>query len=106
MAQCILTRFIPCTASKGSRIKAEWSVGGFSKQSVTIPYPHELSSGEGHLKAACMLLKANNRYNDEQSLFDYYAEAGYKLIQSETEKGYVFSIDYCHNIIDLAKVEF
>lgn len=49
--QAIITKFLPCINTKGSRIKATCQAG-----SVTIDYPHELSGMDCHAKAAYALL--------------------------------------------------
>jgi hypothetical protein len=49
--KAIVTKFLPCTDTKGSRIKA--SAEGV--KSVTIPYPHELSGEACHEAAALAL---------------------------------------------------
>lgn len=41
--QAITTKYIPCTNTKGSRIKATCERG-----SITIPHPHELSGEAAH----------------------------------------------------------
>lgn len=46
--KAIQTRYLGPTNSRGSRIKA-WAEGG---NSVTIPYPYELSGENVHRKAA------------------------------------------------------
>lgn len=46
--KAIQTRYLPCTNTRGSRIKA-WAEGGHS---VTIPYPQELSGEDVHRLAA------------------------------------------------------
>ena len=46
--KAIITKYLGATNTKGSRIKA--SDGG--RNSVTIPYPHELDSEDAHRKAA------------------------------------------------------
>jgi hypothetical protein len=69
----IHTRFIPCTDTKGSRIKA-YTVGfgehkGFE---ATIGYPHELSGHLSHFEAVKALVSkhklewdlSNMRYGD------------------------------------------
>lgn len=45
--QAIITKYLPATNSRGSRIKATCSSG-----SVTIPYPYELSGQAVHRAAA------------------------------------------------------
>lgn len=50
--QAIVTKYLPCTNTKGSRIKAFCDAG-----SITIPYPHELSGMAVYRKAAEMLLE-------------------------------------------------
>ena len=49
--QAIITKFLPCTNTKGSRIKATCQAG-----SIIIDYPHELSGMNCHAKAAYALL--------------------------------------------------
>lgn len=53
--KAIVTKYLPCTSTRGSRIKA--SAEG--TKSVTIPYPHELSGQEVHRAAAIELCKRN-----------------------------------------------
>lgn len=50
--KAIQTKYLPCTNTKGSRIKA---FTGEKGQTVTIGYPHELSGEAVHAKAAVML---------------------------------------------------
>ena len=100
MAQGIMTRFIPCTASKGSRIKAEWSVGGYATKSVTLGYPHELNQSDAHLFVAVELIRRNTSY-DGINLLEYFKQQGYNLVSCETEKGYVFAIDFGHNVVEV-----
>ncbi len=45
--EAIITKYLPATNSRGSRIKATCASG-----SVTIPYPHELSGQAVHRAAA------------------------------------------------------
>jgi hypothetical protein len=52
--KAIQTKYLPCTNTKGSRIKA-WTEGG---NSITIGYPHELPQGEEAHKKAAEALKA------------------------------------------------
>lgn len=52
----IQTKYLPPTATRGSRIKA-WTCTGHS---VTIDYPHELSHECGHYKAVQELIKKHN----------------------------------------------
>lgn len=49
--QAILTKYIPCTNTRGSRIKASCERG-----SCFIPYPHHVNSEEGHKLAAQALV--------------------------------------------------
>jgi hypothetical protein len=49
--QAIQTRFMPCTNTRGSRIKASCERG-----SITIPYPHELSGNDIHRAAVDALV--------------------------------------------------
>ena len=50
--QAIHTKYIPCTNTRGSRIKATCERG-----SITIDYPHELSGDEVHREAVRQLLE-------------------------------------------------
>ena len=51
--QAILTKYIPATNFKGSRIKAQCERG-----SITISYPHELSGADCHIAAVdCLIAK-------------------------------------------------
>jgi hypothetical protein len=45
--QAIITKYLPATNSRGSRIKATCAAG-----SITISYPYELSGQAVHRKAA------------------------------------------------------
>jgi len=49
--KAILTKYIPCSNTRGSRIKAY----DCDKNSVTIPYPHELSGEDVYRLAAVRL---------------------------------------------------
>ena len=50
--QAIHTKYLPCTNTRGSRIKATCERG-----SITIDYPHELSGDEVHREAVRQLLE-------------------------------------------------
>ena len=50
--QAILTKYIPASSTKGSRIKATCEAG-----SLYIPYPHELSGQAVYRAAAEALVK-------------------------------------------------
>lgn len=54
MRQTILTKFVPATNNRGSRIKAVQSGWSDKREctSVTIPYPHELNTEQAHMLAA------------------------------------------------------
>lgn len=49
--QAIHTKYLPCTNTLGSRIKATCERG-----SITIPYPYELSGDERHREAVRQLV--------------------------------------------------
>ena len=51
--QAIITKYIPATDLRGSRIKARCDRG-----SITIGYPHERRQGEDAHRAACEALVA------------------------------------------------
>ena len=50
--QAILTKYLPATNCKGSRIKASCDRG-----SITVSYPHELSGEACHVYAADKLIE-------------------------------------------------
>jgi hypothetical protein len=54
--KAILTKYLPCTNKRGSRIKASDECGN----SITISYSHELSGEEVHRAAADELMKKMN----------------------------------------------
>lgn len=56
--QAIITKYLPVTNTRASRIKAQCAAG-----SVTIDYPHELSGMDCHAKAAKALV-AKLGWND------------------------------------------
>ena len=72
--KAISTKYIGPTNTKGARIKA-YAEGG---NSVTISYPHELSTEKAHLEAA-LCLRDKMNWNDSG-----------KLIGGGTADGYVF----------------
>lgn len=63
MYYAIHTKYIPATNSRGSRIKAT-----MGKDSLTIPYPYQLSGGECHREAA-RKLQAKLRATKEPGAF-------------------------------------
>ena len=71
----IQTKFLPCTNSRGSRIKA-WTASGFS---ATISYPHEYSHELCHFQAVKALI-AKHGLDWDLSGMRY----------GGTENGYVF----------------
>lgn len=83
--QSIITKYIPCTNTRGSRIKAETASG----LSVTIPYPHEYSGADCHFQAVKELLKKQGlKWSNE-----WYCSSlknGYVFIPKDSE---VFSIN-------------
>lgn len=70
--KAIMTKYLPCTNSRGSRIKAYDS----DKNSVTIGYPHELSGEAVFKEAAIALCKKMNWDTD--------------IIGGGVDNGYVF----------------
>jgi hypothetical protein len=58
--KAIRTRYLGATNVKGSRIKADDGDGN----SLTIPYPHELSGDRVHYEAAKLLCNKMNWSND------------------------------------------
>lgn len=79
MSQSIITKYLPATNTRGSRIKATSWMG-----SVTIPYPHQFSSTEAHQEAA-------------QALLDrVHTEVKFRIVKSAVlpgDNGHVFIID-------------
>jgi len=57
--KAIQTKYLPCTNSRGSRIKAI-AEGGDKPHTITIPYPHELSGMDCHAAAAVALCQKMN----------------------------------------------
>ena len=53
----IVTKFLPATDCKGSRIKATWSYGR-TNPSKTVHYDHALSGPKNHAKAALELIQS------------------------------------------------
>jgi len=55
--QTILTKFIPATNTRGSRIKAVQYGWGDKREckSLSIPYPHEMNSDDAHAHVAGLL---------------------------------------------------
>lgn len=51
----IVTKFLPATDCKGSRIKATWSYGR-TNPTKTVHYDHALNGPQNHAKAARELL--------------------------------------------------
>ena len=47
MSQAIVTKYIPASNTRGSRIKAM-----AERDSISVPYPHEINSGDVHAYAA------------------------------------------------------
>lgn len=68
--QAILTKYLPATNLRGSRIKASCERG-----SITIPYPHELSGEHCHI-AAADALTAKFVAEDEKKYGPYKGEKG------------------------------
>lgn len=58
--QAIITRWLPLTNTRNSRIKATCTAG-----SVTIPYEHKMSRGANHLFAATALANKLQWLNPE-----------------------------------------
>jgi hypothetical protein len=54
--KAIITKFMPATDTRGSRIKAQAE----GVKSLSIPYPHEMNSEEGHRHAASLLCERMN----------------------------------------------
>jgi hypothetical protein len=73
----IHTKYLPCTNTKGSRIKAYT----FSGLSATVPYPHELSGEAVHFAAVKELIRKHElKWNIDDMRFGGSADG----------KGYVF----------------
>jgi hypothetical protein len=78
--QAIHTKYIPCTNTKGSRIKA-YTASGFS---ATIDYPHELSGHLCHFEAVKALVSKNKLI---------WPLADMRYGDSADGKGYSFTFD-------------
>ena len=61
----IQTKFLPCTNTKGARIKA-WATG--RTWSTTIPYPYELSHELCHFEAVKEYIKKHELDWDTKSM--------------------------------------
>lgn len=73
----IHTKYLPCTNTRGSRIKA-YTRGGLS---ASVPYPHELSFEQAHFAAVKELVRKHKlEWNLE----------GMRHGDSADGKGYVF----------------
>lgn len=68
----IITKYIPASSRRGSRIKADAGM----KRTITISYPHELSGEAVHLEAAKALC----------AKFDWHGE----LVAGGMEQGFAF----------------
>lgn len=79
--QTIITKRLPFTNTRGSRIKAHLSN---TKKSITIPYPADAEFiADAHWKAAEALINKHLPY-----------WRGEDYIQGETDNGYVFVAAY------------
>jgi hypothetical protein len=78
----IFTKYIPCTNTRGSRIKA-YTDNGEHSFSVTIPYPHEHSYELCHFQAVKALVEKHGLDWDLSNM----RHGGYS-------KGYVFCFDH------------
>jgi len=75
----IQTKFLPCTNTKGARVKA-WATG--RTWSTTIPYPHELSHELVHFEAVKAFIKNHDlKWDTNQMRF------------GAIDNGYVFCFD-------------
>lgn len=85
--QAILTKYLPVTESRGSRIKASCERG-----SIVIPYPHELSGDECH-RAAVQALLDKFTSEDEKS-GRLHCHWNKQFVTGALPNG-----DYCHVLI-------
>lgn len=76
----IHTKYLPCTNTRGSRIKAYTSTGF----TASVPYPHELSYEVAHFAAVKELVRKHN--------LDWKLD-GMRFGDSADGKGYVFCFD-------------
>jgi hypothetical protein len=81
--QAIQTKFIPCTNTRGSRVKA-WAEAG----SITVSWDHALNVDENHAEAARQLRK--KLHWD----LNYGAMVGGALPQPNAGYAFVFVNDY------------
>jgi hypothetical protein len=56
----IVTRYIPATNTRGSRIRATAPYEGGPNRTLTMPYPHELTGEDVHRAAAVALCRKYN----------------------------------------------
>jgi len=56
-SHAIFTKFLPCTNTRGSRIRAKFGIGGGA---ISAPYPHHLSGESAHEFAARQLIEKFN----------------------------------------------
>lgn len=83
--QAIVTKYLPATDTKGSRIKASCGRG-----SITIPYPHELSGEAVHRYAVDALLAKFAEEDAKRVHETTPANHHWGLyVTGETERGYV-----------------
>jgi hypothetical protein len=61
--QAIQTKYLPATNARGSRIKATCE-----RDSITIPYPHDLSGDECHREAVRQLVARFIKEDEEDGI--------------------------------------
>lgn len=72
MKQAIITRYLPATETKGSRIKAEATSG-----SITVPYDYDFDPNGNHTAAAAALaLKLGQQYPHGDGWRGYWIGGG------------------------------
>jgi len=87
--QAILTKYIPVTNTRGSRIKAICERG-----SATIPYPHHLSGDEVHRAAAQALLDRFMLQDENKGI--RWEDSSWNR---QFATGCLPSGDYCHVLV-------
>ena len=79
--KAIVTKYLPCSSSRGSRIVASDEDGN----RISIPYPHELSGADVHAKAATALCQ---KMSWSGSLIGGATKSGYAFVFTNSTKPY------------------
>jgi hypothetical protein len=79
--KAILTKYLPATNTRGSRIQASAEGGN----RISIPYPHELREGEETHRAAANALCAKMGWDGAETLVGGGTETGYAFVFTSAE---------------------